>query len=60
MKNLAVILSIVLVSWSDPGHGYQTCGCEIEDLRKVIEEEINVIFQSKRAELKGEKGEEGK
>lgn len=59
MKRFLIILSIVMVLWTDPGNGYQTCGCEIDDLKKIIEEEISMIFQSKKAELKGEKGEEG-
>lgn len=60
MQRIAILLSIVLVLWTDPGNGHQTCGCDIEDLKKVIEEEINIIFQSKKSELKGDKGEEGK
>lgn len=58
MKKFTVILSIVLV-WSNPGEAYQTCGCEIEDLKRIIEEEIHGIFETKKAHFKGEKGDEG-
>lgn len=58
MKKLALIISFVFVS-ADPGNSAQTCGCEIENLRTIIEEEINTIFEAKKHELKGDKGEEG-